>query len=112
VPLIERVILTAHTAGISDFTVVTGYRGEKVRLFLDRFAERRDLQITHIINDEWKKESGVTVFKAKPHINENFVLLMCDHIFDASTLVKIQRERILPGELILATPTGSTWTVR
>jgi len=102
VPLIERVLLTARRAGVTDFFVVTGYNGEKVRRFLDHFALREDIRITHVKNDEWKKESGVSVFKAKPFIRENFILLMCDHLFDASILAGIQKENLAPGELILA----------
>ena len=102
VPLIERVMLTAHRTGVTDFFVVTGYNGEKVRRFLDHFALREDIRITHVKNDEWKKESGVSVFKAKPFIRENFILLMCDHLFDASILARIQKENLAPGELILA----------
>ena len=102
VPLIERVMLTAREAGATDFFVVTGYNGEKVRRFLDHFALREDIRIAHIKNDEWEKESGVSVFKAKPFISENFILLMCDHLFDAPILARIQHEILAPGELILA----------
>ena len=34
-PLIERAILTARKAGLEDFYVVTGHKGEEVRDFLD-----------------------------------------------------------------------------
>ena len=102
VPLIERVMLTAREAGVTEFYVVTGYNGEKVRRFLDHFALREGIRIAHIKNDEWKKESGVSVFKAKPFIRENFILLMCDHLFDAPNLARIQKETLAPGELVLA----------
>jgi len=102
VPLIERVMLTAREAGATDFFVVTGYNGQKVRRFLGHFALREDIRITHIINDEWKKESGISVFKAKHFIRENFILLMCDHLFDSPILIRVQQETLGPGELILA----------
>ena len=35
IPLIERVIKTAKEGGCTEFYVVTGYNGEKVRPFLD-----------------------------------------------------------------------------
>jgi CDP-L-myo-inositol myo-inositolphosphotransferase len=99
--LIERVILTAKKGGLTDFYVVTGYNGEKVRRFLDRFSQSRDIKITHIINDDWEKENGISVLKAKNTLKENFILLMSDHIFDESILMKLKNEKIAGDEVIL-----------
>jgi CDP-L-myo-inositol myo-inositolphosphotransferase len=63
--LIERVILTAKKSGLSDFYVVTGYNGEKIRQYLDRFNQSRNINITHITNEEWKNGNSISVFKAK-----------------------------------------------
>jgi len=103
-PLIERVILNAKGAGISDFYIVTGYNGEKLRNHLDQFAQNRDLKITHLINNQWEKENGLSVLAAKKEINENFILLMSDHIFDKSILEDLMRtqEKVADGEIILA----------
>jgi len=100
-PLIERVILTATNAGLTDFYVVTGYNGEEVREYLDRFSQRRNIHITHIKNEEWERENGISVLKAKNQLNENFILLMTDHIFDESILVKLKNEKIADGEVML-----------
>ncbi len=99
--LIERVILTAKKGGLTDFYVVTGYNGEKVRRFLDRFSQRRDIKITHIINDDWEKENGISVLKAKDMLKENFILLMSDHIFDESIIAKLKNEKIAENEVML-----------
>jgi len=53
--LIERVILTAEKSGLTDFYVVTGYNGDKVRDYLSRFSHRRSIHMTHIINEIWEK---------------------------------------------------------
>ena len=100
--LIERVILTAKRKGLTDFYIVTGYNGEKVRTFLDTVSERENIKITHIINNEWEKENGLSLLKAKDFINENFVLLMCDHIFDESILEKLMAEKLANNEVVLA----------
>ena len=99
--LIERVILTANKAGLTDFYVVTGYNGEKVRRFLDRFSRRRNIKITHITNEEWEKENGISVLKAKNMLKENFILMMSDHVFDESILVKLKDKKIADDEVIL-----------
>lgn len=101
--LIERVILTARSAGINDFYIVTGYNGEKVRQFLDGLKERRGISITHIINDEWEKGNGTSVLKAKTLLKEDFILLMADHLFDGGIVKRlINKERIKNGEIVLA----------
>jgi len=100
--LIERVILTAQESGLTDFHVVTGYNGEKVRHYLNRFSQRRNIPITHITNEEWEKGNGISVLKAKALLHENFILLMTDHIFDESILVKLKHERLADGEVMLA----------
>ena len=100
--LIERVILTAKKSGLTDFYVVTGYNGEKVRQYLDRFSQSRNINITHITNEEWENGNGISVLKAKKLLDENFILLMGDHIFDESILVRLKNERIADDEVMLA----------
>jgi CDP-L-myo-inositol myo-inositolphosphotransferase len=100
--LIERVILTAQESGLTDFYVVTGYNGDKVRDYLSRFSQRRNIPITYIANEEWEKENGISVLKAKELLHEHFILLMTDHIFDKSILVNLRHERVADGEVMLA----------
>jgi len=100
--LIERVVLTAQKNGLTDFYVVTGYNGDKVRDYLSRFSHRRSIHITHITNEEWEKGNGISVLKAKELLHEHFILLMTDHIFDKSILVNLRHERIADGEVMLA----------
>jgi choline kinase/phosphatidylglycerophosphate synthase len=100
--LIERVILTAEKSGLTDFYVVTGYNGDKVRDYLSRFSHRRSIHITHITNEEWEKGNGISVLKAKKLLHEHFILLMTDHIFDKSILVNLRHENVADGEVMLA----------
>lgn len=100
--LIERVILTAQKSGLTDFYVVTGYNGDKVRHYLNRFSQSSNIPITHITNEEWEKENGISVIKAKKLFHENFILLMGDHIFNESILVKLKHENLADGEVMLA----------
>jgi len=101
-PLIERVILNANRAGISDFYIVIGYNGAKLRNHLDQFAQNRDLKISYFQNNQWRKENGLSVLAVKEKINENFILLMSDHIFDKSILEDLMQEEVINREIILA----------
>ncbi len=100
--LIERTILTAKSAGIKDFYVVTGYNGEKLRQYLNRICQTKNINISHIINEEWEKGNGISVLKAKKLLNENFILLMADHIFDESILLKLKGKKIADDEIMLS----------
>jgi 1L-myo-inositol 1-phosphate cytidylyltransferase len=82
VPLIERVIDGANRAGVRDFYVVSGYRGDELRAELDLMAERRGVRITHIVNENWSRANGISVLRAKLLLDEPFLLTMCDHLVD------------------------------
>jgi len=99
--IIERVILGARSAGISEFVIVTGYRGEDLKRTLGD-GTKYGVSIAYVGNDKWEKANGISVYKARKHFRENFVLLMSDHVFDPRTLEKIQRLRLKKKECVLA----------
>lgn len=101
-PLIERVILTARRVGINEFVVVTGYNGEKVRKYLDKIKKYRGVEITHVINEEWNKENGLSVLKAREHLKDKFLLLMGDHLYEENILKSLLEQNIKEDEVILA----------
>ena len=103
VPLIERVILTAQSAGLDDFTVVTGYEGDGIRLFLNRLAMRREIQIRHVINEDWEQGNGLSVLCAREELKaEPFLLLMADHMIEPRLLEELVEEPLEPGTVRLA----------
>jgi len=108
--LIERVILTTKQAGIDDFVIIIGFLKEKIKRKLGN-GDRYGVRITYIENKKWEKGNGVSVLKAKESLNENFVLLMSDHIFDvrilkglidygikSSVVLAADRRKPLPGD--------------
>lgn len=102
IPLIERVIRSAVMAGIDDLYVVSGYKGDQVRHFLDGLARRCKIAITHIVNDDWAQENGLSVLKAREYLNEPFLLLMADHLFDPAILRDLIAQPPGMGEITLA----------
>ena len=99
--IIERVILGAKEAGIYEFVIVTGYKGKKLREFLGD-GTKYGISISFVQNDNWEKANGISVLAAQKYFRENFVLLMSDHVFDPSTLKKIQRLKLKNNECALA----------
>jgi CDP-L-myo-inositol myo-inositolphosphotransferase len=101
VPLIERVIRAAMEAGADEFYVVIGYQGERVRLFLERLAERLALRITSLVNDDWEKDNGLSVLKARDVLHGPFLLLMADHLFDPNLIRLLTAPNAAAGDIVL-----------
>jgi len=102
VPLIERVIRAALEAKAEEFYVVIGYQGEQVRLFLERLAERLAIRITPLVNDDWDKDNGLSVLKAQGHLQDPFLLLMADHLFEPSLVRTLTTLTLTREEIALA----------
>jgi 1L-myo-inositol 1-phosphate cytidylyltransferase len=102
VGLLERVITRARSAGVEQFLVVSGYRGDAVRSALDVIANREGISIRHINNEEWQRGNGVSVSKARPFLNGPFVLSMCDHLVDPAILRELMASGTEPDTVTLA----------
>lgn len=100
--LIERTILSAKKAGITEFVVVTGYRGDEIEKKLRRHQKRMGVTIEFVRNGEWEKANGHSVLKAREYLNDDFVLLMSDHIFDWRLLENFLKTKPREGEVLLA----------
>jgi choline kinase len=101
IPLIERVIRAAMEAGADEFYVVIGYQGEQVRNFLEWLSERLAVRITPLVNDDWDKENGLSVLKARDVLHEPFLLLMADHLFDPNLARTLTTQTLGDGEIAL-----------
>ena len=102
VPILERVLARSRAAGIGEFVVVSGYRGEDVRSALDAIAAREQIRITHVINESWERANGVSVLRARPFLGEPFLLTMCDHLVDADILRDLMGAAVEPDTVTLA----------
>ena len=101
-PLIEHVIARARQAGVSEFVVVSGYRGDELRRALDAVADRHAVDIVHAVNDDWRRANGVSVLAAKPLLSEPFLLSMCDHVVDPDIPRMLMAEPVEPDTVTLA----------
>jgi len=103
--LIERVILSAREAGIRDFVVVVGYRGEMVRGFLGD-GSKYGVKVEYVENSLWNRGNGLSVYEARKLLNDDkFILLMSDHIFNPEIITELKRQELKDGECILAVDT-------
>jgi choline kinase len=98
---LEHVILGAHQAGVDEFVIVVGYRSDMIR----RWFGRRwfpGISVTWVENPEFHKQNGVSALKARYELEENFLLLMADHVFEPRTARTLIEQPLAPGEVILA----------
>ncbi len=102
IPLIEHVLLSAMDAGVTEFYIVLGYNGDKIKKRLIKFNIRHQVSIYYIYNKRWKEPNGVSVLSARKYLKESFLLLMSDHLFDPLIIKKLLKEGIANGEVKLA----------
>lgn len=101
VPIILRTILTARKAGITHFTVVTGYQAKILDQFLDR-QMFSDLAVQSLYNEDWQRPNGLSVLRASGHLPESFLLLMSDHLFEEQILHTLLGTPLVAGHCRLA----------
>jgi len=100
--LIDRAIDAARRAGVREFVVVTGYAGDMVEAHLRAKAAADGTSIVTVRNDEWEKENGLSVLKARGPAGGRFFLMMADHIVDPAILDGLRSQAIGEDEVVLA----------
>jgi choline kinase len=101
VPLLEHVMASSREAGIEKFVIVAGYRADLIRRWL-RDRSMDGTSVTLIENVEYHKANGVSALAAKTELNQPFLLLMSDHIFEPKTAKALLRQPLADDEVILA----------
>jgi CDP-L-myo-inositol myo-inositolphosphotransferase len=101
-PLLERTIVTASEAGLSEFVVVTGCQAPRVEAFLSELAFRRNLAIGAIRNEAWEAGNASSLLAARHVLDGDFVLLVADHVFDPAMITRVFGQRLEEGEIMLA----------
>lgn len=101
-PLIDWVIKGLKKAGIREVIVITGYNRERLEEHLKTSFIPEEINLTLVYNDQWQKENGLSVLRARPLLEEPFFLVMSDHIFDPAILDLLRQSEIKSDEIILA----------
>ena len=101
--IIDDIILKISQCGINNIIVVTGFKHDLLESGLDNY-KHTDTIIDFVHNADWQKANGISILSAKKKIppNEEFVLLMSDHIFDKQMLQNIVDAKINTDEALLA----------
>jgi len=101
--IIDDIITKIDQCGIKHIIIVTGFKRHLLESGMDRY-ENTAVKIDFVYNPDWRKANGISIFAAKKNFSpdEEFVLLMSDHIFDRQILQKIVDAKINAEEALLA----------
>jgi choline kinase len=99
-PILEHIVTRAQEAGVEEFVIVLGYRGNLIRDWFER-NWRGPARFTWVENPDYHKSNGISALKARHALNENFLLLMADHLFEAETARTMLEQPLASGEVIL-----------
>ena len=101
--LIDDIISKIELCGINEIIIITGYRRKMLVSALNDY-KKDELQINFVYNPNWKNANGISVLCAKEYISEDeqFILLMSDHIFEQEILRQIVKTKIGKDEALLA----------
>lgn len=102
IPLVERTLRTAMQAGLKDFHVVTRKKDQKVRPYLDHFATKHHLTLTHVISDLADKDAGKELLLVDIKKDNPFLLLSIDYLFTANTLKLLLKTKLKKEDMGIA----------
>jgi len=99
-PLLEHILLSSQAAGVERFVIVVGHRADALRRW---FAQRSlgNISVTLVENTEYHKANGVSALAARKWLENPFLLLMADHIFEPQTAKALLEQTVGEDEVIL-----------
>lgn len=86
--LLERTIDALLKAGIKDFVLVLGYKGDNVKKFISKKELDKKINITYITNNSYNTTNNIySLYLAKDYlIKDDTILLESDLIYDKSII--------------------------
>lgn len=92
--LLERTVDAMRQTGISEFVVVTGYRNEMIREFLDDYAGKTQSRFTFLHNADYEHNNNIySLWMAGEVVRgKEFLLMDSDILCDPAAVVRIAEE--------------------
>lgn len=93
--LLERTVDAMRQAGIREFLVVTGYRGEMIRSFLEGYAKNGEVSFTILDNTDYEHNNNIySLWMACQKVRGcDFLLMDSDILCDPAAVVRIAQEQ-------------------
>jgi choline kinase len=100
-PLVAYVFEAFSAYGVTDFYVVVGFEKEELIPGL-RQAVPAGARLHLVDNPDWRLNNGVSLLKAKDHVEDRFFLSMSDHLFAPEMIARLAEGAGLDDCLYLA----------
>ncbi len=91
VPLLELGVRQAVAAGVSRVVVVTGHQAVEIEKFLPTLSARVGIPVVSERVVHWSTPNGHSVIAGAARIDGDYLLMMADHIFEASILSRLAK---------------------
>jgi choline kinase len=79
--LLMRTIHSHEKANIAKIIIITGWQSDLVKAEIER-QYQGNCELCFVFNEHYELSNGVSLLKAKPFIEQDFLLTMADHILD------------------------------
>lgn len=93
--LLERTVKAMQQSGITDFVVVTGYKAEMIRSFLEAYAQKEtDIHFTFLHNADYEHNNNIySLWMAGEVVKgKEFLLMDSDILCDPAAVARIAHE--------------------
>ncbi len=103
IPLIERSILEQKAAGIKNFIIVIGYKGEMIKEYLGN-GEKLGVSIKYVKNPYYEYKDNLSSVKVVEDLlknEEKFILTMADHYISQDIFKKVVNANLEDADLLL-----------
>ncbi len=101
--IIDIILEAVLYSGVNEVVIITGFKSHLLEnYFKNNLSE--SISIEFLYNPNWKMSNGISVLKAKEVIqpDEQFILLMSDHIFHPVMLKEVVNTPIQSNQALLA----------
>lgn len=92
IPLLTRTLRSLELAGCARVVIVLGYRSEQIQRAIET-GYGGPLELRFVENPDYELQNGISVLCARPHVEDEFVLTMADHIFDDTIMELVRQHR-------------------
>ena len=88
--LAEWTLRSFSGAGLDEFRIVIGHRGDEVREHYLQAAARVGVGVSFLEAEEWRRGNGVSALRAARSFGDRpFLLTMADHLFSPSLIAEV-----------------------
>lgn len=100
-PLLLRTCRMLGQLGLREIVIVTGHRSTELRSALETAGDL-GVKLGFVENADWQLANGLSVLAAAEVLEENYLLMMADHLFDPEMIAQMRRVELAAGEVVLA----------